>query len=73
MLDWYGIITWFLYTLPSKQIYRWHKGGLWINFKDGQWVQTTWIDKEAGYISNKFDGGVFHTSFKLIVKIEDYT
>ncbi len=66
-------LRWIVYRLPNYKFYRWFKGGLWVNFENGLWVQTRWVDKETGYILNTFDGGTYHTSFKLIKKIEDYT
>lgn len=43
-----------------------------MKFKVQGWVQCTWADKEAGYLYNRFDGGMFHRKFNMVEKIEDY-
>ena len=73
MFDLLLILRWLYNQAEQYYLYRRIKGGLWVHFENGQWIQCTWNDKKAGYINNKFDGGTFHTKLKLIKKIEDYT
>lgn len=48
------------------------KGGLWIEFKPGGWHKCSWCANSDGYINNHYTGGVFHKSFKNIVRIQEF-
>lgn len=54
------------------KLYRFLKGGLWVFFDTGDWVNTTWSIKEKGCIYHPQDGGQFHKRFNQIKTIEDY-
>lgn len=61
-------------NLPRIKLYRFFRGGLWIHFDNGQWIQTTWINREdfpKEYLNHP-QGGEFHKSLTNILKIEEY-
>lgn len=61
-----------LKKVSTTKIYRRWKGKVWVCYKGAGWIQTEWVNRENGYLRNKFDGGQFHKSFNLIIEIEDY-
>lgn len=73
------LITDFVFYIDKNRnqikIYRRWKGGLWIYFYTGEWVQCEWAQPSysvtSGYIKHP-QGGMFHLAFNGIIKVEDY-
>lgn len=60
-------------------LYRWYKGGLWIQHDDRGWVRGQWSPRltpsgrlEKGCIYDENSCG-YHRTLRGILKIEDYT
>ena len=62
-----------LKPLSHSPIYRRLMGGVWVHFSNGEIIRTEWYgDKKEGYLAHP-QGGVFHVSFNMVSKVQDYT
>lgn len=61
--------------LRNFRLYRWLRGGLWIQHADAGWVRGNWISTtplRMDWIHDERGCG-YHRTLLSIVKIEDYT
>jgi hypothetical protein len=69
-----------MFKLKNRKIFRWYKGGVWVNLEFRGWIQCTWnttsekgylLSKGWGYLNN--NNAMFHKNFNGIIEIEDYS
>lgn len=61
-------------SLSSVRLYRMVSGGVWLNLKNGGWVQARWsTDQDAGYLKRLDREGMIHKTYVGILKLENYT
>ena len=57
------------------KLYRMASGGVWLNLKNGGWVQARWCEgSDEGYLK-RLDRpeGMLHKTYVGILKLENYT
>lgn len=61
-------------ALSNVRLYRMVSGGVWLNLKNGGWVQARWsTDQDAGYLKRLDREGTLHKTYVGILKLENYT